>query len=338
MRAVALDFNERRLIEWDAPAPRILRQDEVLFQVEEVGVCGTDRELALFHLGHPPEGESRLVIGHEAFGRVRATGSAVRSFQPGDCVVPMIRRRCPAVCPSCARGRFDLCTTGQYGERGIYGLHGYFCELAVDSERDLVAVPPELASFAVLAEPLSVVEKAVSMAVAFRQEPAGAALVLGAGPIGLLAALALRLRGLEVHLQSLEPPGHPRARLVRAAGAAYLGPRQSLPPADIVVEATGSAQAAFNAIRALAPLGVCALLGAGEGQGHVSFRDLVVGNRVVFGSVNAGRDSFALAIEDLGRADPNFLNAMVERRPFADFPRSLADPSSGTAKIAHVIR
>src|SRR5262245_25078275 len=135
MRAVALDFDQRKLIEWDAPAPLITAQDQVLFQVEEVGVCGTDRELASFVLGRPPEGESRLVIGHEALGRVLAIGPAVRFIRPGDWVVPMIRRPCPAGCPSCARRRADLCTTGAYTERGIYGLHGYFCELAVDAER-----------------------------------------------------------------------------------------------------------------------------------------------------------------------------------------------------------
>ncbi len=338
MRAVALDFEHRSVVEREVPAPAICGAEQVLFRLEEVGVCGTDRELAAFHIGYPPAGESHLVIGHEAVGRVIAVGSGVTSLHAGDCVVPMIRRGCPLPCRSCGRGRADLCVTGDYRERGIFGLHGYFCEMAVDCEQDLVAVPDRLAPFAVLAEPLSVVEKAIQTALRYRVEPPVRAFVMGAGPLGLLAALALRLRGIEVRLQSLEPKGHPRAKLAAAIGAEYIEARQNTRVADIVIEATGAADAAFAAMRYLAPLGVCALLGAGAGTGHVSFRDLVVGNRVVFGSVNADAASFAQAVADLGGSDPTILNCFIERRPFADFPRSLADPSSGSVKTAHVIR
>jgi len=335
MRAVALDFERRALVEREVPAPGIAREDHVLFRVEEVGVCGTDRELASFRLGYPPEGESFLVLGHEAAGRVIEVGVAVTSLRPGDCVVPMIRRECSPPCPCCARRRSDLCVSGNYRERGIFGLHGYFCEMAVDSERDLIAVPERLAEFAVLAEPLSVVEKAIQTAMKFREEPPVTAGVLGAGPVGLLAAMALRARGIDVWLYSLEPENHPRARLVEQIGARYVKLLDF--QADIVVEATGAAQAAFAAIRCLTPLGVCALLGADSGEGHVSFRDLVVGNRIVFGSVNASPEAFSLAIEDLGRFDLATLRKLIERRPFSAFAQSIAAPSSGTAKIAHVI-
>jgi threonine dehydrogenase-like Zn-dependent dehydrogenase len=335
MRAVALDFARRALLEREIPEPRIARDDQVLFRVEEVGVCGTDRELASFRLGYPPDGESFLVLGHEAAGRVVEVGAAVASLRRGDCVVPMIRRGCSPLCACCARRRSDLCVSGNYRERGIFGLHGYFCEMAVDSERDLVAVPERLVEFAVLAEPLSVVEKAIQTAMKFREEPPVSAGVLGAGPVGLLAAMALRARGLDVWLYSLEAVDHPRAKLAEQIGARYV---RSLDwQADIVVEATGAAQAAFAAIRCLTPLGVCALLGTDTGEGHVSFRDLVVGNRIVFGSVNASPEAFALAIGDLGRFDPAMLRRLIERRPFSAFPDSIAAPSSATAKIAHVL-
>ena len=335
MRAVALDFERRLLLERQIDAPSITRADQVLFRVEQVGVCGTDRELALFHRGYPPQGESVLVIGHEAAGRVVEVGRAVTTLHIGDCVVPMIRRACSPPCVCCARRRIDLCVSGKCRERGILGLHGYFCEMAVDAEQDLVAVPEGLADVAVLAEPLSVVEKAVEQAMKFRQEPCATAGVLGAGPIGLLAAMALRARGFDVWLHSLEPEDHPRARLAAQIGARYV--RSLDLRADIVVEATGAASAAFAAIRSLAPLGVCAILGAASGEGHVAFRDMVLGNRIVFGSVNASPESFALAIADLGRFDPALLRKLIERRPFSAFRESMAEPSSGTAKIAHVI-
>lgn len=335
MRAVALDFDHRSLTELDIPEPTLLHENQVLFRVEELGVCGTDRELASFHLGYPPEGDSFLVLGHEARGRVIQVGSAVTSLRVGDCVVPMIRRGCSPPCSCCARRRSDLCVSGNYRERGIFGLHGYFCELAVDAEPDLIAVPERLAEFAVLAEPLSVVEKAIRMAMQFRQAPPATAGVLGAGPLGLLAAMAMQARGLDVWLHSLEPRDHPRARLAARIGARYvetLGSR-----ADIVIEATGSAEAAFSAIESLAPLGVAALLGASAGVGHISFRELVVGNRIVFGSVNASPESFALAMEDLGRFDSDMLRRMIDRRPFSEFRETIAAPSAGTAKLTHVI-
>ncbi len=335
MRAVALDFDHRSLTERDITEPVRQQDNQVLFHVEEVGVCGTDRELASFHLGYPPQGDSFLVLGHEARGRVIEIGRDVASLRVGDCVVPMIRRGCSPPCSCCARRRSDLCVSGNYRERGIFGLHGYFCELAVDLESDLVAVPERLAEFAVLAEPLSVVKKAIGIAMQFRQAPPATAGVLGAGPLGLLAAMAMRARGLDVWLHSLEPRDHPRARLAERAGARYL--EQLTEHADIVIEATGSAQAAFAAIESLAPLGVAALLGASAGVGRVSFRDLVVGNRVVFGSVNASPESFALAMEDLGRFDPRMLRHMIDRRPFSEFRETIAAPSAGTAKLTHVL-
>src|ERR1700731_431266 len=108
MRAVALDFERRALVEREVQTPEIARDDQVLFRVQEVGVCGTDRELAQFHRGYPPEGESFLVLGHEATGHVIEVGGAVTSLRAGDCVVPMIRRGCSPPCRCCARRRTDL--------------------------------------------------------------------------------------------------------------------------------------------------------------------------------------------------------------------------------------
>ncbi|MBI1789530.1 MAG: alcohol dehydrogenase catalytic domain-containing protein [Acidobacteria bacterium] len=336
MRAIVLDYEHRSLLKRDVPVPAPLGDGEVLFRIEEVGVCGTDRELASFRFGYPPAGRSFLVLGHEAVGTVLETGRGVRSLQPGDLVVPMIRRGCRPPCSCCARSRADLCTTGNYRERGIFGVDGYFIEMAVDSEEDLVRVPPALAAIAVLAEPLSVVEKAMASAFRYRQEPPSTALVLGAGPIGLLATLALLGRGLTVLVHSLEPADHPRARLVEQAGARYV-PELGGVRADLVLEATGSPQAAFAAIGCLGPLGVCGLLGAAVGTGQVSFRDLVVGNRVVFGSVNASPESFQSAVEQLARFDRTVVDKLIHRAPFEHFAASIAGPPSETAKVVHVI-
>ncbi len=226
------------------PEPFIKHGEQVLFRVRQVGVCGTDRELAHFAFGYPPVDEEFLTMGHEAVGEIVDMGADVRDLRRGDLVVPTIRRACPGPCASCGAGRRDLCRTGDYRERGIFGLHGYLCEFAVDSVRDLVPVPVALASYAILVEPLSSVEKVGESVFRAHQADPQTALVLGAGPIGILAALRLQLQGIMVTVQSLAPDGHPRVRVLRQAGVRY--ERDGRDKADIVIEATGSSDAGLE--------------------------------------------------------------------------------------------
>lgn len=336
MRAVGLDYESRKLQSRQVREPELSRGDQVLFRVREVGVCGTDRQLAGFRLGYPPEGASFLVLGHEALGEVVQAGTAVTDLRPGDWVVPMVRRPCSPACPSCARGRRDLCVSLRHHERGIFGLDGYFTEYAVDAAADLVRVPAALVDVAVLIEPLSVVEKAIDTALRIHEPGAAAALVLGAGPIGLLAALVLQLRGLRTSIYSLEPPAHPRALLVAAAGISYLTKLDGV-AADIVVEAAGSPEAALRGFRCLAPLGVYAVLGSPNTRGEVPFIDMILNNQVMFGSVNASPQAFGRALEDLGRMDRAVLGRMIRRTRFEDFPETIPAPPGDAAKIVHVI-
>ena len=336
MKVLALDYESRSLKESEIAEPRILAADAVLFRVQECGVCGTDRELAAFHFGYPPDGESLLVMGHEALGQVLETGSAVKGFARGDWVVPMIRRVCVPACRCCTRGRRDLCVSGGSRERGIFGAHGYFSEFAVDSETDLQRVPMELADVAVLIEPLSVVEKAVeSVLQAHRNDPR-TALIVGAGPVGSLAAMVLRLRGLEVTVYSLEEADHPRARFLRQAGAQY---RRSLQGAkyDVIVEACGNSQAAFAALAALGPCGAMVVLGAQDSYGEMPFLKMILHNQTLLGCVNAGPLHFAAAIADLQRMDRGLVAHLIERRRFEDARATILSPAGMESKAVHVI-
>ena len=236
MRALALDYESQSLKHCELAEPSICAPDQVLFRVQECGVCGTDRELALFHFGYPPDGEHIMVLGHEALGQVVETGSGVSGFTRGDWVAPMVRRMCVPACVCCARGRRDLCVSGGFRERGIFGAHGYFSEYAVDCVTDLHLVPAELADVAVLIEPLSVVEKAVQSVLRAHQSVPRTALVVGAGPVGALAAMVLQYRGLDVAVFSLEDEDHPRARFLKDAGVRYM---RSIPADryDVIVEA-----------------------------------------------------------------------------------------------------
>ncbi|MBM3726905.1 MAG: zinc-binding dehydrogenase [Acidobacteria bacterium] len=337
MRAVGLDFESRRLTAREIPPPvqNEPNPGQVLFRVTEMGICGTDRELASFRFGSPPPGESFLVLGHEAVGQVVAAGPGVRGFEPGDWVVPMIRRPCPG-CPSCGRRRPDLCQSGLYTERGITGAHGYFCDYALDDAHNLTAVPAHLAGVAVLIEPLSVVEKAVDLAFRLHAGEPRLAVVYGAGAVGLLAAMILRLRGVETGIRSTEPANHPRAEIVRRAGFPYNSPGH----ADIAIEAAGAPAAAYAALSALNPLGVCVVLGAPNAPGSMPFLDMIVNNQVLAGSVNASPEAFQAAARDLARLDRRTLDSIIERRNFADYALSMSRHGMESAthpKIVHVL-
>jgi threonine dehydrogenase-like Zn-dependent dehydrogenase len=335
VRAVTLEYKERRLRDRQVPEPEITQPSQVLFRILEAGVCGTDRELANFRLGAPPGGEQYLILGHEAIGEVVAAGSAVTNVKPGDLVVPMVRRACVPACVSCARSRRDLCVTGNYTERGIVGAHGYFADFAVDEAQDLVPVPSAVAEFGVLIEPLSVVEKAVQTAFRIHEPGLRSAIVVGAGAIGILAALLLQSRGLEVTVSSIEPEDGPRAALITHAGIRYTNSTSGR--ADIVIEATGSPAAALQAVQMLAPLGVLVVLGASVAEGRISFLDLIVHNQVIAGSVNASPEAFTLAVQDLGRFRPATLRAMIHRVPFGDFESSILGPPDSRPKVVHAL-
>ena len=211
-------------------------------------------------------------------------------------------------------------------------MHGYLTELAVDDARDLIHVPDPLPPYAVLIEPLSVVEKAINTALAVHPGEPSRAAILGAGPIGLLAGLALKARGLDVRLSSLESQDSRRARLIREAGMDY----GTGPAADIVIEATGSAAAAFGGFSQLAPLGVYVILGAPNAAGEVPFEQIIVNNQRIVGSVNASPESFRAAVDDLVRFEPGILNQMIERVPWTEYSRAIQEPPLGRPKVVLV--
>ncbi|HEX2726116.1 MAG TPA: alcohol dehydrogenase catalytic domain-containing protein [Beijerinckiaceae bacterium] len=315
------------------PEPAAPATGEVLLRVREVGICGTDVELAAFRLGYPPPGCDYMIPGHEAVAEVVAAGAG--PLRVGDLVVPWVRRACPPSCRQCARGRRDLCLSGLYTERGILGAHGYLAPLAADAAADLVAIPPALASVAVLIEPLSVVEKAIATGFRLALEAPRRALIVGAGTIGILAALALVHRDLEVAVLSREASDSRRARLVRAAGAQYRSGAGA--EYDLVLEAAGTPEAATAAVRALAPCGVLVVLGAATVTPGFPLLNLIVHNQVVAGSVNASASDFAAAVDDLGRFPRALLGQMIDRRSLRAFDSLAPPPAGGAPKRVYAI-
>jgi len=336
MRSVAADFQSRRLLERNIAEPPPPAAGQVLLRIAAVGVCGTDRDISSFTLGEAPAGDGYLVIGHEALAQVVECGPGVGSVAAGDWVVPMIRRPCAALCDQCASGHRDLCTTLQFSERGIWRAHGYFTEYAIDNALDLVGVDPTLAEQAVLIEPLSVVEKAVERALQVLQGFGRRALVLGLGPIGILAASTLRLRGFEVTLFSAEPPDHPRVKLLELQDIRYITTLDSA-AADVIIEAAGSGELSFVALKSLAPCGAMIIIGARNTTGTFPFLDLLVRNQTVAGVVNAGRSHFDAASADLNRIPAPVRSGMIERFGFSDFAVTLSRNSGAAPKAIHMI-
>ena len=330
MRAVAVFPRRSELSVVDVPPPSLKADQDVLVRVREVGVCGTDREICAFHYGTPPPGRDALILGHEAIGEVLEVGSSVTTFRPGDLVVMTVRRPCTvASCLGCRAGREDFCETHHFRERGIKEADGYMTDLIVEDEHYLVPLPDRLAEVGVLVEPLTIAAKASLELDVIRQRfpwqrPNPRGLVLGAGPIGILAAMMLVSRGATTALYSRELSTSPRAELVRSFGAQYISaeetPLAELAGRDagfnVIIEAVGNARVAFESLRALAPNGIAVLSGIPSGKHPINIdldpimRDIVLENQMVFGTVNASRTAFKEAVRELEQFMTRFPEAV----------------------------
>jgi glucose 1-dehydrogenase len=295
---------------------------ELLVEMVVSGICGTDHEILEGDIGYPPPGRDRLVLGHEALGKVIAApeGSDLR---PGDLIAPIVRRPDPVPCANCAVGEWDMCRNGRFTEAGIRGLDGYAAEKLTLPAEFAVMVSSDLGHFGVLVEPASIVAKAwehiIQIGSRAKWSPSRV-LVTGAGPIGLLAALFATRLGDEVHVLDRATDG-PKPGLVGDLGAIYhnegldrIGDRY-----DVVLECTGDADLIMAVPAVTGPDGIVCLTGVTD-EGHQVVvnsdlaRDLVLENRVVFGTVNSNRRHYEEAARVLAQADPTWLGRVVNRR------------------------
>ena len=294
----------------------------VLVRVLRVGVDGTDKEINAAEYGAAPEGYDFLVTGHESFGQVEAVGSNVTELRPGDYVVATVRR--PGKSIYDLIGTNDMTTDDTYFERGINLRHGFLSEYYVDDAEFIVKVPRGLKEVGVLLEPLTVVEKGVAQAYEIQRRlrvwrPRRAA-VMGAGTIGLLATLALRLRGLEVTTFALAPKPNLNADLVEAVGGRYettndlpiLDGAGKYGPFDLIFEATGFSPVVFDSMQALGKNGVLVLSSVTGGDRKIEVPadkinlEFVLGNKVMVGTVNANREYFEAGVRDMAQAEAEY--------------------------------
>jgi threonine dehydrogenase-like Zn-dependent dehydrogenase len=306
----------------------------VLVRTHAIGICGTDAEIAFEGYGWPPPGDEFLVLGHESIGEV-VDAPPESGLEEGDMVVGIVRRPDPVPCSCCAAGDWDMCRNGRYVERGIKERHGYGSERYRIEPEFAVRVDPRLGNVGVLLEPTTVVAKAWEQV-----ERIGArscfepriALVTGAGPIGLLAALLATQRGLETHVVDIVQDGL-KPDLVRELRASYhgtpLGELEGL-GADVVIECTGLGDVIVGAMRAAAPNAVAALAGISGRTGSIELnldaanKRMALKNGVIFGTVNAARRHYEQAAEALTAASPSWLSRLVTREvDVANWPDAL---------------
>lgn len=295
----------------------------VLVEVLRVGVDGTDREIDAAEYGQAPPGEEFLITGHESLGRVVETGPEVPSqIRPGRYVVATVRR--PGSSVYDRLGLQDMTLDDVYYERGINLRHGYLTEYYVEDAEFVVLLPDSLREVGVLLEPVSVAEKGIHQAFEIQRRlkvwrPRRAA-VLGSGTIGLLAALALRLRGIEVTCYSLRPAPYRSSDLIEELGGHYVSPDDTSlagaserhGPFDLIFEATGFSPIVFEAAEVLGKNGVLVLASITGGERRVEVsadainQGFVLGNKVMVGTVNASRDDFERGVDDLVKAEALF--------------------------------
>lgn len=323
MQAIVLNTDTHSLSLQEREEPKLQTPLDIKLKVLEVGICGTDREEAKGLHGAPTAGKNELIIGHEMLGQVIEVGAAVKDVQIGELATFTVRRGCKQ-CMACKMDRPDLCYTGHYLERGIKGYDGYQTEFVVDHAKFLVRIPQTMRELGVLAEPFSVVEKAIddinilqgarlvdwTVSEGFKGK---IGLVVGLGPIGLLAAIALRLREVEVFGLDIVDRCTARPQILEQIGGHYINGQHLSPNqiekhygrVDFILEAAGIAKLDFSLFNVLGANSLYVLTGITHSsqlvnvEGGTLMKQLVLNNQLIVGSVNAAKKHWERGIQDL---------------------------------------
>ncbi|RJQ56425.1 MAG: hypothetical protein C4521_00395 [Actinobacteria bacterium] len=373
MKAVAYrkGAGKPEILEIDKPRPRTPR--DVLFRVVEAGIDATDRNIVSNDLFDPERGDDFMLLGHEAVGVVEEVGPDVTRVSVGDVVVPTVRRGC-GQCSNCLHGESDFCSTGLYTEHGIHGLRGYFTEFVVVDEAYLAKVPPELRHLAVLAEPLSICEKALEQVKVIQSRllwscshpdhgydkpgwgSCKRAMVIGAGPLGFLATALLRLEGMDTRVAEVLPEDHPRVKLVKELGAHYVNSseldedmrQRELGELDLILDASGAAAPALEMMTELSRNAIFVLTGIPRGSsefcldGNMLIRRIVRYNQVIVGSVNSNRRHFEMALADLKRLLEQYgetMNKVITARlPLEELGEAMVEQPRGIKEVLQIAR
>lgn len=313
---------------------------DVLIRGVALGVCGTDRDIIGGAYGSPPPGHKRLIIGHESLGRIEEAPDGT-GLTKGDLVVSIVRHPDPVPCANCAAGEWDMCRNGQYTEHGIKALDGFGSEYYRVERQFVVPIKSDLGQLGVLVEPTTIVAKAweqIDRIQSRLQWRAERVLITGAGPVGQLAAMISAQRGLELHIVDQTADGV-KPELARALGASYhIDVRDAKGEFDVVIECTAAPDVIADVLAQTSANGIVCLAGVSNPGAMKEIdigawnRDLVLGNRVVFGTVNANRRHYEAAIAALGAANRDWLERLITRRVRLDDWKSAFEHSHDDIK------
>lgn len=229
----------------DIPVPTVKTPDDVLIRVTAAGVCGTD--VHIYHdqfPSYPP-----VVLGHEFAGVVEAVGPDVTKVKPGDRVTCEPHTKFCGKCDLCRAGKIQLCAEKRSPG---WGIDGAFTDYVVVPELFLHHIPNNVNDeVAALAEPMAIVTHSVLER--SRVEAQDVVAVVGAGPIGLLAAVAARAGGASrvyiLGTDADEPIRFPAAKALGVDGVINTMRENAAETilaltdgrgADLVVEASGA--------------------------------------------------------------------------------------------------
>lgn len=316
----------------DVPGPPA-SDGPILVRALELGICGTDFELIRADYGWAPPGSDHLILGHESLGRVEDAPEG-SGFQKGDLIVGIVRRPDPVPCIACAVGEWDMCRNGKYTERGIKERNGFGSEFWRIEPHFALCLHSGLRDVGVLMEPSTILAKAwdhiTRIGERAKWKPRNV-LVTGAGPIGLLAAMMGKQRGLDVHVLDIVKEGLKPQLAADLGGTYHTGHVKDLNfGPDIIIECTGVASVVAEAMSRLGTDGILCLAGVSSHQkmemldlGSIN-RTMVLANSVIFGTVNANRRHYELAEEALLKADRNWLKRLISRRePLSNWQQAL---------------
>lgn len=322
MRALTVVPGQSNSINLEEMPPPPASDGAILVRTMALGICGTDREIIRGDYGWAPPGADRLIIGHESLGTVEQAPAGC-GFAPGDLVVGIVRRPDPVPCSACAVDEWDMCRNGLYTERGIKQRNGYGSQFFRIEPEFLVKIDPALRNLGVLLEPASVVAKAWEQVLRLGARSVAwqprIALITGAGPVGLLAALIGAEQNLEIHVLDHAQQGA-KPDIARALGATYHADGLGNLCPDIVIECTGASSVVVDVLARTTPDGIVCLTGVSSGGHKLEFdfgqfnRTVVLENHVVFGSVNANRRHYRAAADALARADKRWLSRLITRQ------------------------
>jgi len=306
----------------DVPLPAA-SDGSVLVKALELGICGTDFELISADYGWAPPGSQHLIIGHESLGVVEEAPENSH-LKKGDLVVGIVRRPDPVPCAACGGGQFDMCLNGKYTERGIKERNGFGSEFWRIEEDYAIRLDPGLCDVGVLMEPASVLAKAWDHITRIGERAIWkpkTVLITGAGPIGLLAALMGKQRGLDVHVLDRVTDGK-KPKLVEDLGGTYYTcsvKNVGFTP-DIVIECTGVAPVIAETMAHLGNDGILCLVGVSSHNQKLELdlgtinRAMVLENSAIFGSVNANKHHWQMACDALMKADRSWLAGLISRK------------------------